>query len=291
MGTEDLAQRLELTHYLPRNVVDTDAPPERRRLQCRRTGGLAGQRDGLPVRLASRQAGAILYLAGMLNVLREGPGWAVVNKPAGIATERHFQYATVESLAADMWARPKASKPPYVGIVHRLDRVTSGALLLARRKSTLVRLNAAFANGSVKKVYLAATDAPLPDSAGRLRHFLGRDPANRLAVASTRPVAGAKEAILDYKLLDATGTGYLYEVSLLTGRYHQIRAQFAAVCAPIIGDAPYGSQRVLGAHQIALHAVRLTFPDPADDALVTVTAPLPAGWPLAPVDAYQTEEE
>ena len=227
----------------------------------------------------------------MLDVLREGPGWVVVNKPAGIATERHFQYATVESLAAEMWARPKASKPPYVGIVHRLDRVTSGALLLARRKSTLVRLNAAFADGSVSKIYLAATDKPLPATTGRLRHFLGRNPANRLAVASDRPVAGAKEALLDYRAVEATGAGYLYEVRLLTGRFHQIRAQLAAAGAPVIGDAPYGSARILGAQRIALHAVRLTFPDPAGEEAITVTAPLPAEWPLQPVQAYQSEEE
>ena len=227
----------------------------------------------------------------MLHVLREGPGWVVVNKPAGIATERHFQYATVESLAAEMWARPKASKPPFVGIVHRLDRVTSGALLLARRKSTLVRLNAAFADGSVRKTYLAATEKPLAGSSGRLRHYLGRNPANRLAVASERPVAGAKEAILEYRALEATGTGYLYEVRLLTGRFHQIRAQFAAAGAPVMGDAPYGSERILGAHQIALHAVRLAFPDPAGDELITVTAPLPGGWPVPPVQAYESEEE
>ena len=227
----------------------------------------------------------------MLDVLREGPGWVVVNKPAGIATERHFQYATVESLAAELWARPKASKPPYVGIVHRLDRVTSGALLLARRKSTLVRLNAAFANGRVSKIYLAATEKPLPATAGRLRHFLGRNPVNRLAVAADRPLPGAKEALLEYRELEASGAGHLYEVRLLTGRFHQIRAQFAAAGAPLIGDAPYGSARILGPQQIALHAVRLAFPDPAGESTITVTAPLPAYWPVVPVVAYQSEEE
>ena len=88
----------------------------------------------------------------MLEILQEGPGWTVINKPAGIATEKHFQYDTVEARALKAWKRPGASKPPYVGIVHRLDRVTSGALVLARRKSSLIRLNESFAKGLAKKV-------------------------------------------------------------------------------------------------------------------------------------------
>lgn len=215
----------------------------------------------------------------MLEILREGSGWVTINKPAGMATERHFQYDTVESLAQQQWSRPNASNPAYVGIVHRLDRVTSGALLLARRKSTLVRLNASFAAGKVDKAYLAFTTAALPEAAGRLRHFLGKNATNKLAVASERPVAGAKEALLDYRLLPREGAGYLYEVRLLTGRFHQIRAQLAAVGAPIFGDAAYGSDRILGDHRIALHAARLSFPDPATEEMITVEAPLPDYWP------------
>ena len=216
----------------------------------------------------------------MLAILTEGPGWAVINKPAGIATERHFQYDTVEGRALESWKRPGATKPPYVGIVHRLDRVTSGVLVLARRKSTLVRLNESFARGRTHKVYRAVTSAPLPAEEGRLRHYLVRNPTNKRAVANVRPVPGGKEAVLEYRLLRSEGQRYEYEIRPQTGRFHQIRAQLAAAGAPIVGDADYGSQLILGDARIALHAHTLSFPDPNGEATITVTADLPDYWPI-----------
>ncbi|THH40326.1 RluA family pseudouridine synthase [Neolewinella litorea] len=216
----------------------------------------------------------------MLNILMEGPGWSVIDKPAGIATERHFQYDTVEARAQELWSRPNAKKPGFVGIVHRLDRATSGALVLARNKSTLVRLNEAFAARQATKVYWAVTDRPLPESKGRLRHYLIRNPNNKLAVASTRPVPGGKEATLEYRLLREEKGLYLYEVRPQTGRFHQIRCQLAAAGAPIVGDHAYGSVRPFREHCIALHARILGFPDPKTGEAVSVTAPLPQHWPL-----------
>ncbi|MGB3802017.1 MAG: RNA pseudouridine synthase, partial [Lewinella sp.] len=170
--------------------------------------------------------------------------------------------------------------PPFVGIVHRLDRVTSGAIIFARRKSTLVFLNEAFASGKTKKTYNALTSSPLTDDQGRLRHYLGRSPTNKQAVTSTRPTPDTKEAILDYRLIRSGDGLFQYEITLLTGRFHQIRAQLAAVGAPIFGDVAYGSSRILGDHQIALHASQLTFPDHSTGETVTVEAPLPAYWPV-----------
>lgn len=216
----------------------------------------------------------------MLAILTEGPGWAVINKPAGIATERHFQYDTVEGRALESWKRPGATKPPYVGIVHRLDRVTSGVLVLARRKSTLVRLNESFARGRTHKVYRAVTSALLPAEEGRLRHYLVRNPTNKRAVANVRPVPGGKEAVLEYRLLRSEGQRYEYEIRPQTGRFHQIRAQLAAAGAPIVGDADYGSQLILGDARIALHAHTLSFPDPNGEATIAVTADLPDYWPI-----------
>ncbi|WP_116106626.1 RluA family pseudouridine synthase [Lewinella sp. IMCC34191] len=216
----------------------------------------------------------------MLNTLQEGPGWAVINKPAGIATEKHFTYDTLEGRALEAWKRPGAKKPPFVGIVHRLDRVTSGAVILARRKSTLVFLNDAFASGKTSKRYVAVTTKALPEDSGRLHHYLSRNSTNKLAVTSTRPAAGMKEAILEYRLTASRDGLFVYEVSLLTGRFHQIRAQLAAAGAPVFGDVAYGSDRILGDHRIALHARELTFPDHATGEAITVQAPLPDYWPV-----------
>ena len=232
----------------------------------------------------------------MLEIILEGPGWAVVNKPAGIATERHFQYDTLEARAQAEWSRPNAKKPAYVGIVHRLDRVTSGALLLARRKSTLVKLNGIFADRKAEKIYWAVTSQALPETGGRLHHYLLRNPTNKLAVASTRPVPEGREAILDYRLLTTGENMYLYEITPITGRFHQIRCQLAAAGAPIIGDAAYGNLRPLRDHCIALHAVKLSFPDPAERAdgeeaeVVSVRAALPDYWPLRPEETANLSE-
>lgn len=213
-----------------------------------------------------------------LDILQQGHRWVVINKPAGIATEKHYDHDTVEARAQVQWKRPRSEKRPYVGIVHRLDRPVSGALLLAQNKSTLVALNTAFAERKTEKVYWALTAAALPKASGRLKHYLARDKFGRKAIASNRPLPSAKESVLDYQLLGQIGKNNLYEVRPITGRFHQIRVQLAAAGAPIIGDEPYGSEQVVGPNIILLHARSLTFPDPSGEP-VAVVAPLPAHWP------------
>ena len=216
----------------------------------------------------------------MLDIIQEGPGWAVINKPAGIATERHYQYDTVEARAQVKWQRQEGGKPGYVGIVHRLDRPVSGALLLARKKSVLVKLNQAFADRQTTKVYRAVTDRPLPAERGELRHYLGRTTDRKRATASTRPVPEAREGVLQYRLLRQGEGLYEYELQPTTGRFHQLRVQLATAGAPIVGDHAYGSLRPLRENIIALHASALTFPDPRGEEAISVTAPLPDYWPL-----------
>ncbi|MEL7161716.1 MAG: RNA pseudouridine synthase [Bacteroidota bacterium] len=213
-------------------------------------------------------------MSNLLTVLHAAARWVVINKPAGIATEKNFNNDTVEARAQVQWKRPRSPKPAYVGIVHRLDRPVSGALLLAQNKSTLVFFNEAFAAKKVEKVYVAATERPLPQEAGKLKHFLARDRFGRKAIAANRPLPGAKEALLEYRLLEAHPDRYLWEIKPITGRFHQIRVQLATAGAPIVGDAVYGSGKVLRPHCIGLHAHRLTFPTP-EGKQCTVTAPLP----------------
>ena len=90
------------------------------------------------------------------------------------------------------WKRPRSLKEAFVGIVHRLDRPVSGALLLAKNKSTLRLLNEAFADKKVQKTYWAVTNRPLPTEVGELRHFMARDRMGKKAIAATRPIPGAK---------------------------------------------------------------------------------------------------
>lgn len=211
-----------------------------------------------------------------LDVIHEAPGYVVINKSAGIATEKNFNNDTVEARALVQWRRPRSSKEPFVGIVHRLDRPVSGALLLAKNKSTLRLLNKSFEEKRVQKTYVALTDAPLPTEKGRLKHYLARDTFGRKAIASSRPLPGAKESVLEYRLLQKMDERYLYEIKPITGRFHQIRVQLATAGAPIVGDAAYGSERIYLPNCICLHANLLAFPDPVGGEVVCVAAELPA---------------
>ena len=214
-----------------------------------------------------------------LEILHAGHRYVVINKPAGIGVEAHYDKDTVAARARVQWKRPGASKDPYVGIVHRLDRPVSGCLLLARNKSTLRLLNQAFAEKRVKKTYHAVTSRALPREAGTLRHYLGRDAFGRRAVASTRPVPDHKESVLHYTLEEELPGGrFRYRIEPVTGRYHQIRVQLATAGAPIVGDGLYGSTEVVGAHRILLHASGVEFPEPGGVGRVGVSSGLPLGF-------------
>lgn len=213
-----------------------------------------------------------------LEIIAEGQRWVAVNKPAGIGVEKHFDYDTVEKRALTQFKRPAATKLPFVGIVHRLDRPVSGALLLARNKSTLVVLNEAFAKREVQKTYWALVQNPPTDTSGRLRHYLLRDKFGRKAIAAKRPLPNAKEALLDYKVLDTNDQGCLLEVKPITGKFHQIRVQLATAGMPIVGDSLYGSAQIFAPDAIALHARELRFRNPLDKKPVVITAELPESW-------------
>jgi 23S rRNA pseudouridine1911/1915/1917 synthase len=205
-----------------------------------------------------------------LEILHEGKGYVVIDKPAGIAVEKNFNNDTVEARAQMQWKRPRSTKVPYVGIVHRLDRPVSGCLIMAKNISTLRLLNKAFEDKKVDKTYLARTAAALPAEKGSLKHYLARDRMGRKAVASKRPLAGAKESLLHYELVGRVEEDYLYEITPITGRFHQIRVQLATAGAPIVGDVTYGSKRLYLPHCICLRAVRIGFLDPGTGEKVFV---------------------
>ncbi len=207
-----------------------------------------------------------------LDIITQGNKWVAINKPAGIAVEQHFQHDTVEQRALTQFKREGAAKQAFVGIVHRLDRPVSGVLLLALNKSTLVELNTLFATNQIQKTYWAVVHQPPPQAAGHLKHFLLRDKFNRKAIAAQRPLPGAQEAQLAYKVLQQKDGRYLLEVKPISGRFHQIRVQLAAIGCPIIGDATYGSIVPYHEHAIALHAVKLSFVPPGHTTATLIEA-------------------
>jgi 23S rRNA pseudouridine1911/1915/1917 synthase len=210
-----------------------------------------------------------------LTILFETDDFLVVNKPAGLLVEiSEHGFPSVEKWALDYQQTKK--KKPFVGIVHRLDRPVSGALLLAKKPSILKLLNEQFREKTVEKTYLAIAENEPPKTRGCLTHWLLKDLKNKRAEVSLKKVKGSAECVLHYELRQQNTRGFLIEVHPKTGKFHQIRAQLAAVGCPIIGDERYGARQLYRPDSIALHAHRLKFSSPVTNEGLEISAPPPA---------------
>jgi len=175
------------------------------------------------------------------------------------------------------YLKVKYSKPGnvFVGVVHRLDRPVSGAVIFAKTSKALTRLNNMVKERTIKKTYWAIVKNPPPREADTLVHHLVRNPKKNKSFAYKKPVENSKEAILSYKMIAASKDYYLLEVDLHTGRHHQIRAQLSAIGCPIKGDLKYGFPRSNPDASISLHAREIEFIHPVKKEPVTVIAPPP----------------
>ena len=208
------------------------------------------------------------------RLLLELPHLLALDKPAGWNVEPDkFGNPSVAQWVQDQLS--KRYRNPYVGIVHRLDRRTSGVLVVAKKISALRKLNTQFAERKTRKVYHALVDTAPPRAEDRLRHFLGRDKTRKRATVFAKKQPETKEAILHYRTLEQRPNGYLLEIVPTHGRYHQIRAQLAELGCPIVGDALYGSSRKYRQDAIALHAAELHFHHPVSNNRLVVKAERP----------------
>ena len=164
---------------------------------------------------------------------------------------------------------------PFVGVIHRLDRPTSGCVVYARTAAAQRQMNALFRDGSVAKTYWAVVHAPPPEPEGVLEHFIFHDKELNKSFTSEEPREKAKHAKLAYRLLGASKRYYFLEIDLLTGRHHQIRAQLAAVGCHIKGDLKYGAPRSNPAGGIHLHSRELSFRHPIREHPVFICADPP----------------
>jgi 23S rRNA pseudouridine1911/1915/1917 synthase len=197
----------------------------------------------------------------------------VVDKAAGIVVHpaRGHGEGTLSQLLAGSAA---GGDPERAGIVHRLDRDTSGLLVVARSQEAHRRLQAAVAERRVEREYLALVQGRPPARSGTIEAPVGRDPRvrTRMAVGG----AGAREARTHYTLERALPHTSLLRVRLETGRTHQIRVHLSAIGFPVCGDPEYGVPGALGLQRQFLHATRIAFDHPITGARVDVTSPLPA---------------
>lgn len=150
----------------------------------------------------------------------------------------------------------------FLGLVHRLDRVTGGLMVFAKNSKSAARLSAAIAEREVHKSYLAVVLGEMKERSGTLVNYLKKHSATNQVYVATEATIGAKRAELSYKVLDSLGVISLLQIELKTGRSHQIRVQFASGGNPVFGDVRYGGDKLAKGHNLALWAARLDFYHP-----------------------------
>jgi len=172
------------------------------------------------------------------------------------------------------WLKEKYNKPGnvYLGVIHRLDRPVSGVVLFAKTSKALSRMNNIFKEKQVEKTYWAVVkNCPDPE-AGTLRHHMVRNPQKNKSFAYDQPRKNSKEAVLSYQLIASSQRYHLLEVTLETGRHHQIRSQLSRIGSPIKGDLKYGFDRSNKDGGISLHARQIRFIHPVQKQPITITA-------------------
>ena len=175
------------------------------------------------------------------------------------------------------YLKDKYNKPGNVfcGVVHRLDRPTTGALVFARTSKGLSRLNTQFREKETNKIYWAIVENKPRKTEEKLVNYLKKNEKQNKSHVHDHEVEGSKKAVLTYKLIDSSDKYYLLEIKLETGRHHQIRCQLANIGCVIKGDLKYGAKRSNKDGSISLHARELNYTHPTSKEEVHVTAPVP----------------
>jgi len=212
------------------------------------------------------------------RILHEDNHVIVINKMASeiVQGDKTGDQTMPDEIKA--YLKEKYQKPGNVfcGVVHRLDRPTSGALVFARTSKALERLNAQFRDKETNKIYWAIVEQAPEKPTGRLVHHLKKNEAQNKSYPVDSKVVGSKEAILSYKLLSSGDRYHLLEIALETGRHHQIRVQLSSIGCIIKGDVKYGAKRSNPDGSICLHARYLKFTHPTSKEEISVIAPVPS---------------
>ncbi len=210
----------------------------------------------------------ILYEDNHLLIINKRPGDIVQGDKTGDIPLSEI----VKTYIAKKYNKPGSV---FLGVVHRLDRPTSGIVVFARTSKALSRLNKLFQERKTKKTYWALVKNQPSKQYDELIHYLKRNTRQNKSYAHSKEIPESKKAILEYRVVKKLDTYYLLEINLKTGRHHQIRVQLAAIGCPIKGDLKYGFNRSNPDGDISLHARKLSFVHPVKKELITIVAPPP----------------
>ena len=209
-----------------------------------------------------------------VKILYEDAAVIAVDKPAGLTVHAGagaHSGTLVNRLVHHFGSLSQIGGEMRPGIVHRLDKGTSGVLLVARTDAAHRALAAQFASRTVEKTYLALVEGRIAQDSGRITLPITRDPIRRTRM--TARLGHGREALTEYRVIERFEKFTYLEVRIGTGRTHQIRAHFAAIGHPVAGDRLYGAK---AGDRIFLHAWRIAFTSPATGERVQVESPLPA---------------
>ena len=212
-----------------------------------------------------------------LQILHEDNHLIVVNKRVGDIVQGDKTGDKPLSDVVKEYIKEKYNKPGevFLGVVHRLDRPTTGIVVFARTSKALSRMNELFSNRETQKTYWAVVKNKPVKSQDKLVHYIKRNEKNNTSKAHLNEVPDSKLASLEYKIIKELTNYTALEIELHTGRHHQIRAQLAAIGSPIKGDLKYGFDRSNPDGGIHLHARKLCFTHPVSKEAITIIAPTP----------------
>ena len=212
-----------------------------------------------------------------LNILYEDNHLLILNKPSGILVQGDDtgDWPLVEYAKEYIKKKYKKLGAVFLGVVHRLDRPVSGAIVFARTSKSLERMNSLFRNRKTIKTYWALVSNLPSKPEDILTHWLKKDEKKNKTTAYKKETLNSLKSELSYKVLDVVKGNYLVEVKPITGRSHQIRVQLSSIGCPIIGDVKYGYPLGNDDGSIHLHARQIEFEHPVKKVDLKIIAPLP----------------
>ena len=212
-----------------------------------------------------------------LQVLFEDNHIIIVNKRAGDIVQGDKTQDKPLSDIVKEYIKEKYNKPGnvFLGVVHRLDRPTSGIVIFARTSKALERLNKMLREKTIEKTYWAVVKNTPKREKDTLVSFLKKNPKNNKSTVFYKETEGSKKAILHYQVIKKLDNYSLLEIDLETGRHHQIRAQLSSIGSSIKGDLKYGAKRSNKDGSIHLHARKIAFTHPVNKEKIEITSPVP----------------